>query len=158
MKSSSELSGEMVQMGDVESQKATSPEAEAVVPAELPEPPEQWSQLLLLTTVTVLSLVTWFSASAVLPQLSEIWGITAAEGSLLTITVNFGFAFGATISMVFMISDRLPPARLIFGGAVSAAVWNLLLLTPCGFGGAVVLRTLTGVSLAFVYPPACKVN
>lgn len=40
-----------------------------------PDPPGRWCALALLTVCTVLGMSTWFSATAVLPQLNDKWSL-----------------------------------------------------------------------------------
>lgn len=46
--------------------------------------PERWRTLALLAVTLVLSMTTWFSASAVIPQLREAWGLSATTAAWLT--------------------------------------------------------------------------
>ena len=61
-------------------------------------PAGRWRALALLATVAFLEMSTWFSASAVLPQLRAAWGVSAAAGAWLTISVQLGFVAGALLS------------------------------------------------------------
>src|SRR6056297_751139 len=112
--------------------------------------------LLRLGTAMFLAMTTWFSASAVLPQLRERWDLTASAGSWLTIAVQIGFVVGAVVSATTNLADVIPPRRLMLLGALGAATANLGLLVADGAATAVALRFLTGAALAFVYPPAMK--
>ena len=54
-------------------------------------------------------------------------------------------------------ADVVPPRRLFCMGGLGGATANMLLLIPeLSFGGACLLRFLTGVAMAFVYPPGMK--
>jgi len=99
---------------------------------------------------------TWLSASAVIPQLRDEWGLSAAMGAWLTIAVQLGFVAGALVSSFFNLSDIASPRLIILGGALGAAGANALLLMVESAAGAVPLRALTGFFLAGVYPPALK--
>jgi len=109
-----------------------------------------------LAVAMVLSMATWFSASAVLPQLRDEWGLSTTAASWLTIAVQLGFVAGAVVSAVANLADIVAPRRLILAGSLVAATANLGLLTVSGAAGAVALRLATGVALAAVYPPALK--
>jgi len=104
----------------------------------------------------VLAMTTWFSATAVLPQLKDLWDLNATQGSWLTISVQLGFVVGALASAALNLADIIPPRRLILFGSVGAAAANLGLLAAGDVGAAIVLRFLTGACLAAVYPPALK--
>lgn len=64
----------------------------------------------------VLAMTTWFSASAVLPQLRQDWSLTTNEGSLLTISVQLGFVVGAVVSTAANLADLVAPLRLMLLG------------------------------------------
>ncbi|RCG13687.1 MFS transporter [Streptomyces reniochalinae] len=98
----------------------------------------------------------WFSASFVVPQLQDRWGLSSGQSSLLTIAVQLGFVVGALALAATGLADALPGRRLMCLGALAAAVVNIVLLWAPGFTVAVGLRALTGACLAAVYPPALK--
>ena len=104
----------------------------------------------------VLSMATWFSTSAVLPQLRAQWDLSTAASSWLVIAVQLGFVVGAVVSAVFGLADRIPPRRLMFFGSMGAAIANVGLVVASGATTALPLRFVTGVFLAAVYPPGLK--
>lgn len=113
--------------------------------------------VLLLALAELLAMTLWFSASAVVPQLTVEWTLTAAQQSWMTMSVQIGFVIGALGSALFTISDRFD-ARHVFAvsavlGALVTAAFSLLARGP---GDALLLRLLTGVFLAGVYPPGMK--
>ena len=112
--------------------------------------------LTFLAVTLVLSMSTWFSATAVVPQLREEWDLSAGQVSWLTIAVQLGFVAGALLSSFSNIADVLPPRAVILGGSVLAATANLLVAAADGPVTAIPLRALTGFFLAGVYPPAFK--
>ncbi|HXY16998.1 MAG TPA: MFS transporter [Gaiellaceae bacterium] len=112
--------------------------------------------LALLALALVCAMATWFSASAVIPQLRADWGLSRSAASWLTIAVQLGFVAGALGSSVVNLSDVVPPRLVIFGGAVGAAAGNGLLALAHGAAAAIPLRFATGLFLAGVYPPALK--
>jgi MFS family permease len=112
--------------------------------------------LLILAVALVLSMSTWFSASAVIPQLREEWGLSDGAAAWLTIAVQLGFVAGAVISSVLNLADVLPVRWIMIVSSLAAAVVNLLLLFADGPLVAIPLRFLTGAFLAGLYPPALK--
>lgn len=126
--------------------------------SELPErdPDGCWRALAILASAMLLGMTTWFSATAVVPQLRELWSLSSGQAAWLTIAVQLGFVVGALSSAVFNIADRVPPRRLMLYGACLAGLANLCLLSSPPFELAILLRTLTGIGLASVYPPAMK--
>jgi MFS family permease len=112
--------------------------------------------LTLLALSLTLSMSTWFSASAVIPQLREEWEFSTKAGAWLTIAVQLGFVLGALLSSALTLTDMLAPHRLILVGSVGAAGANALLLVAGDVSAAIPLRFATGFFLAAVYPPAFK--
>ncbi|MFT6804102.1 MAG: nitrate/nitrite transporter NarK, partial [Nitriliruptoraceae bacterium] len=72
----------------------------------------RWRALTLLATATVLAMATWFSASAVVPQLRVRWELGPSAGAWLTIAVQIGFVIGAVVSALLTLPDRFPPRRV----------------------------------------------
>ena len=120
------------------------------------DPSGRWRALGMLAAAMVLSMATWFSASAVLPQLRSTWSLSTGTAAWLTIAVQLGFVAGAVGSAGLNLADVIAPRRLILIGAIGAAAANLALVIATGPGTAIPLRFLTGVFLAGVYPPALK--
>ena len=120
-------------------------------------PAGKWAQVGLLAASVLLAKTVWFSASAVLPQLTAEWDLSDALRSWLTMSVQIGFVIGALLSAILNLSDRIPAHRLLAAGALAAAAANAAIpLLDAGPDLALVLRFLTGVSLAGVYPPGMK--
>lgn len=110
-----------------------------------------------IAAVQVLGLAVWFSMSAVVPSLRQDWGISAATAVWLTGSVQLGFVVGALSSTALNLADRLPPHLLVAASAAAAAGCTVLLaLFVDGMAGAILLRFLTGVFLAGVYPVGMK--
>jgi MFS family permease len=111
----------------------------------------------MLAVAMVLSMSTWFSASAVLPALRERWSLSSVEASLLTIAVQLGFVAGAILSSLTNLSDVVPARRVFFASSIGAAAANALIAVADGFGPAIAARAATGFFVAGIYPPAMKV-
>ncbi len=118
--------------------------------------PGRTRALALLAVSLVLAMTTWFSASAVVPQLRDEWSLGDTAAAWLTIAVQLGFVTGALVSSVLNVADVIRPRTVILVGATGAAAANALLGVVSGAGPAVPLRFLTGFFLAGVYPPALK--
>jgi MFS family permease len=101
-------------------------------------------------------MTTWFSASAVIPQLRDEWGLGDTAAAWLTIAVQLGFVAGALVSSVLNLPDVVSPRLVLLGGATGAAAANLGIAAVSGAAAAIPLRFLTGLFLAGVYPPALK--
>jgi MFS family permease len=110
----------------------------------------------ILALALVLSMTTWFSASAVIPQLREEWGLSDTGAAWLTIAVQLGFVAGALVSSLLNVPDLVAPRLVILVGSLGAAAANLLLVAVSSAAAAAPLRLATGFFLAGVYPPALK--
>ena len=109
-----------------------------------------------LAAALVLSMTTWFSASAVVPQLRAEWNLSSTGASWLTIAVQLGFVGGALASSLLNLADVFSPRSVILAGSLGAAGANALLGAAGGAGFGIPLRLATGFFLAGVYPPALK--
>ncbi len=118
----------------------------------------QYRMLLLLAVAELLAMTLWFSASAVGPELAAAWELTSAETTWLTSAVQLGFVVGALGSAALTLSDTIRPRRLFAASALlGAAATALIAGAVDSFWPALVLRFLTGVALAGVYPPGMKI-
>lgn len=120
-------------------------------------PTERWRALALLATVLVLAMSTWFSASAVVPQLRDVWGLSNAASAWLTISVQIGFVTGAVVSSLVNLADVVRPRRIILIGSAGAAFATASIGIVDSAAVGISLRFATGFFLAGVYPPAFKV-
>lgn len=117
----------------------------------------KWYNLTLLAAAELLTMVLWFSASAVVPQLRSEWGLSTGAESWLTMSVQIGFVVGALVSAALNLADRFSARRLIAWSAFAGAIFNgVIPLVDPGPVMTIALRFLTGVTLAWVYPPGMK--
>lgn len=107
----------------------------------------------------LLALSLWFSATAVSPQLEDVWDLSVGEVAWLTLTVQLGFVVGALGVAMSGLADSVPARRLFTVAALGGAMANALLLTVTSVTvpAAFVLRFATGALLAGVYPSGLKV-
>ena len=117
----------------------------------------KWRTLGLLALAVLLAMSMWFSASAVVPQLTAAWRLSGGQQSWLTMSVQIGFVVGTLLSALLNLADRLPLRWFIAGSALVGAACNaaiaLFVRSP---EPAMVLRFLTGMTMAGVYPPGMK--
>lgn len=119
---------------------------------------EKWRALLLLSLAELLGMAVWFSASAVVPALTAEWTLDESARAWLTMSVQIGFVVGAFGSAVFNLADRIPTRYLFTVSAWLAALSTALIPSlASGIGLALVLRFLTGLFLAGVYPVGMKI-
>ncbi len=100
----------------------------------------------------------WFAINAVMADLQRESGLPDAAVGWLTAAVQLGFIAGTLGFALWTIADRFSP-RLVFlacslAGAVCAALCAAL---PPSLGSLIVLRFLTGVFLAGIYPVGMKI-
>jgi MFS family permease len=121
--------------------------------------PGQRRALVAIALSQLLALTLWFSASAVAPQLEDLWQLTGGQTAGLTLAVQIGFVVGALASAIFNIADIVPSRRLFVYSATAGLTANaaLTLLNAGDIAIATGLRFLTGVALAGVYPSGLKV-
>ncbi|MFC7070310.1 MFS transporter [Halobaculum lipolyticum] len=114
--------------------------------------------LALVGVAELLAMTLWFSASAVAPELTALWDLTPTEAGLLTTAVQLGFVVGALASAALTLADVLRPRVLLAASAVAGAVATAsIALFVDSAAPAIVLRFLTGVALAGVYPTGMKI-
>lgn len=118
--------------------------------------PQRWRMLALLSTAELLGMSLWFAASAVAAQLSALWNLDSTQAGWLTTIVQLGFVTGTAVTAALNLADILPSRVLFAAAALAGAIANAAILAAGGFHSALVLRFLTGIFLAGVYPPAMK--
>ncbi len=118
----------------------------------------KWRTLLLLSLAELLAMAVWFSASAVIPALTVAWELTETGRAWLTISVQLGFVAGAFGSAVLNLADRIAARWLFAASALLAGIVTALIpAIATNLGVAIVLRSLTGIFLAGVYPVGMKI-
>jgi MFS family permease len=115
------------------------------------------SSIAIIALCQVAALALWFSASAVIPALVEEYRLSGFAQAALTSGVQAGFVVGCLASALFGLPDRVDPRRLFALCALLGALANaLLLVVDPGAAGAPLLRVVTGVAMAGVYPVGMK--
>ncbi len=118
--------------------------------------PLRWRMLIFISLALAFAISTWFSASAVVPQLRAEWSLSPSAAAWLTIAVQLGFVVGAVLSSLFNLSDLVSTRYIIMAGSLGTAAANALLLVAGGPLLGIPLRFLTGFFVAAVYPPGFK--
>ena len=115
-------------------------------------------QLVVLAVAMVLGMTPWFSATVAAPGMIAEWRTTPSVSAWLTIVVQLGFVFGTLVSALLLLSDRLNSKRLAAGASIIVTVATATLAwRHTGPTLAMLLRFITGVALAGVYPPGIKI-
>jgi MFS family permease len=112
--------------------------------------------LWLLSAAMLFGMASWFSASAVVPQLREEWLLSPTAAAWLTIAVQLGFVAGAVVSATLNLADVFRPRTVFALSALAAAAANLAVSGVSGAAAGIPLRFATGFFLAGVYPTGMK--
>jgi MFS family permease len=137
-------------------QMHTPAESDLSAPETVAEDDHRWRMLALVALAELLGMSVWFAANAVSPQLAVRWSLSQGEAGWLSTVVQLGFVLGTAIAALLNLADTLPSRWYFTGSAAAAAVTNAALLLAPGYRWALILRAMTGVCLAGVYPPAMK--
>ncbi|UBZ05865.1 MFS transporter [Salegentibacter mishustinae] len=99
----------------------------------------------------------WFAGNAVMPELYLNFNLNEEALGHLTSAVQFGFILGTLIFAFLSLADRFSPSKLFFISAVFGAIFNLgIILENNNLNTLLLLRFLTGFSLAGIYPVGMK--
>ena len=105
----------------------------------------------------VAAMALWFSASAVIPALVAEFHLSSFTQALFTSGVQAGFVIGCLLSALLGLADRVDPRRFFAAAAAIGAGANaLLLVVDPRSVFAPLLRLVTGVCMAGVYPVGMK--
>ena len=100
----------------------------------------------------------WFSGSAVVPALTREWQLSPSQISWIAIAVQLGFVAGTLVSATLNLPDIISSRHLFTVSAfLDAAVNVIFALYVNDPSTTILLRFLTGVCLAGVYPPGMKI-
>lgn len=115
-----------------------------------------WRALILIGLSELCALSLWYSASVIAPELIDLWNLSPNSEAWLSASVPIGFVVGALFSAYFGIADRFNPRKVFAISAFLGAVLNALLIFADSSFIGILLRILTGITLAGVYPIAVK--
>jgi MFS family permease len=115
-------------------------------------------QLGILSIAIVLSMAPWFAATVVAEPMARELLLPPWQVSWLTLAVQLGFVVGSLASAILLLSDQFSARRLAAVSSLIAAGATAALASVSLSGWqSIVLRLLTGASLACVYPPGMKI-
>ncbi len=120
-------------------------------------PAQKWRMLGAISLAELLVMAVWFSASAIMNDLTDLWDLSASGQAWLTMAVQIGFVVGALGSAVFNLADRIPPTRFFTISSILCGLATITIpLFATGFMVSIGLRFATGIFLAGVYPVGMK--
>ncbi len=100
----------------------------------------------------------WFAGNAVIHALGEDLKFPAESISSLTSAVQIGFMVGTLCFAFLNLSDRFKPSRVFFMSSLLGAAANLAIVFLAeNLTTLLILRFITGASLAGVYPVGMKI-
>ena len=105
-----------------------------------------------------LGMTLWFSATAAAPAIAREFELTAGATAWLTMAVQAGFVAGTLASAMLNLADAINPRRLFAAGCAVGAVANAMIALAPSPTTIIVLRFVTGMALACVYPPGMKLT
>jgi MFS family permease len=104
-----------------------------------------------------LGMTLWFSATAAAPAIASEFALTAGATAWLTMAVQAGFVAGTLGSAMLNLADVINARRLFALGCAAGALANATIAFAPSAAAITVLRFLTGMALACVYPPGMKI-
>jgi MFS family permease len=105
----------------------------------------------------VAAMALWFSASAVVPALVAEFKLSNFMQAAFTSAVQVGFVIGCVASALLGLADRIDPRRFFaVSAAIGAGANALLLIVDPTSIAAPLLRIVTGICMAGVYPVGMK--
>ncbi|MBI4475582.1 MAG: MFS transporter [Acidobacteria bacterium] len=110
-----------------------------------------------LSLAEFLGMSLWFSATAVVPALSAEFELDHSRAAWMTMAVQGGFVVGTLASALLNLPDVLRVRRLFAAGCITGAAANAAIVLATSFEQVMLLRFLTGVALAAIYPPGMKI-
>jgi len=119
--------------------------------------PGSWRALLWIGLAELCALSLWFSASVIAPELIEIWNLSSNSEAWLSASIPIGFVIGSLFSSYFGVADRYNPRKVFAISVFLGAILNALLIFVHYAYLGILLRILTGITLAGVYPIAVKI-
>ncbi len=98
----------------------------------------------------------WFSVNAVADALHRAWGLTQLDIAHLTSSVQLGFIVGTLGFGLSGLADRYSASRIFAACAVLGALANGAFAFSGGLSEGLILRFITGLALAGIYPIGMK--
>lgn len=112
--------------------------------------------LLWIALAEFLAMTLWFSATAVTPALVTAFHMSGGEAAWLTMAVQAGFVVGTLLTAFLNLPDVINARHLFAVGCLVGAAANAGVARAGSAETAIALRLVTGIALAWVYPPGMK--
>lgn len=113
-----------------------------------------WRELFVISSALIFSMSLWFSTSIILVELEVKWNLNSMLISILHISIPIGFIIGTLVSAILSLNNRFSDKLIFAFSILTAGFINLsLLFIDNGILG-IIVRIITGICLAGVYPSA----
>jgi len=100
----------------------------------------------------------WFAGNAIMPELQALYDLPETALGWMTALVQLGFICGTLIFAFFLLADRFSPSRVFMVSAILGGLLNLLMLVDqAGLWSLLIIRFMTGIFLAGIYPIGMKI-
>ena len=100
----------------------------------------------------------WFVGNVVISDVLTNNSISNSQIGYALTAVQIGFIIGTLVFAVFAINDRFSSSKIFMWAALTGVLANLTLVVPeISFTSVFVVRFLTGVCLAGIYPVGMKI-
>jgi MFS family permease len=100
----------------------------------------------------------WFAGNAIIKELQADWQMPIDALASITSAVQLGFIVGTFVFALLSIADRFRPSLVFFFCALFGAVLNAaIIVLPPSYTLLLVLRFLTGIFIAGIYPVGMKI-
>ena len=116
----------------------------------------RWFVLVVTGVALVLSLTTWYSATAIVPELTLLMSLSLSQAAWFTNGVQAGFVVGALSLSLLSLLDIYKSSAIMAISACIAGIANAILIFEPGIALSLFSRFLTGVALAGIYPTVIK--
>jgi len=113
--------------------------------------------LAMVALAQFLGMTLWFSATAAAPRIAADLGLGSIQVAWLTIAVQAGFVGGTLVSATLNLADVFNARRLFAAGCAVGAIANASVTWTTDPFAILVLRFVTGLALACIYPPGMKI-
>jgi len=100
----------------------------------------------------------WFAGNSIVPNLIYNFDLAPTALGNITSSVQFGFISGTLLFALYSVADRYSPSKVFLFCAILGAAFNACVgLSFNTFESILILRFLTGFSLAGIYPVGMKI-
>ena len=106
----------------------------------------RWFVLIVTGVALVLSLTTWYSATAVIPELTELMSLSLSQVTWFTNSVQVGFVVSALIVSLLSLLDIYKSSTIMAISACVAGIANALLIVEPGVVLSLFSRFITGMA------------